>query len=68
MPKKIARIELCRESLKRIIHNLIKVSPFVSGVGKCHYCGVVRSHDENCIFMMAELVTKNVRDNGNQND
>jgi hypothetical protein len=63
MPKKIARIELCRESLKRIISNLIEVSPFGAGQGKCKYCGEVRSHDENCIYETAGLVTRNVRSN-----
>ena len=63
MAKKIARLELCRESLKRIIHDLIEASPFSQGRGKCKYCGEVRSHSGNCVYETAELVTKSVRDN-----
>jgi len=60
--KKIPRLELCRESLKRIIYNLIDVSPF-RGNGKCRYCGEVRSHADNCIYETAQLTTRNVRSN-----
>jgi len=63
MVRKIARLELCRESLKRIIYNLIDVSPFGRGNGKCKYCEEVREHSEDCIYETATLVTKNVREN-----
>ena len=63
MVKKIARLELCRESLKRIIHGLIEASPFGKGQGKCKYCNEVRSHADNCVYETAELVTRNVREN-----
>ena len=63
MVKKISRIELCRESLKRIIYELIEVTPFGSGQGKCKYCGEVRSHSDNCVYETAGLVTEKVRPN-----
>ena len=67
MVKKIARLELCREALKRIIHQLIDASPFGQGNGKCKYCGEVRSHADNCVYETAELVTRNVRENKKEN-
>ena len=63
MVKKIANLQLCREALKRIIHDLIAASPFGAGQGKCKYCGEIRSHADNCVYETAELVTRNVRDN-----
>ena len=60
--KNISRLELCREALKRIIYNLIEVTPFRDN-GKCRYCGGVNMHQNECIYETAELTTRNVRDN-----
>ena len=60
MAKFIARLELCRESLKRIIHTLIKNGSHKNG--KCLYCGE-KDHTDNCIFETAEKVTGKVRSN-----
>jgi hypothetical protein len=62
MMKKLSRLELCRESLKRIIYNLIDVTPF-KGNGKCRYCGGVNEHINNCIYEVAGVASKNVRSN-----
>ena len=59
---KISRLELCREALKRIIYNLIEVSPF-KGNGRCRYCNGINEHQNDCVYETAQLTTRKVRAN-----